>query len=109
MRTQIILAAALVCGTAHAEFYSGNDLYSKLTGNTLDRSIALGYVIGVSDALIRATHCAPKAVTAGQIQDMIRDYLDANPAVRHFSADSLISHVLKTTWPCANRQGGTNL
>jgi hypothetical protein len=103
----LILTLALLCGSAHAEFWDGNTLHQRLNGTPGEQNIALGYVIGVSDALLKATHCMPSNVTAGQLRDMMKNYLENTPAVRHFSADSLISTVLKSQWPCP--QGGRPL
>ncbi len=103
----LILTLAFLCNAAHAEFWDGNTLHQRLNGTQIEQSIALGYVIGVSDALQKATHCIPSNVTAGQIRDMMKNYLENTPANRHFSADSLISSVLKSQWPCAS--GGKSL
>lgn len=93
---------------AHAEFESGNTLLSKLDSSTIaDRMFALGYVIGVVDAYMNVSVCPPQGVTAGQINDMVRNYISNNPATRNRSADLLISEALKQVWPCRNqRQNG---
>lgn len=97
------LAAATlwVSLTAHAEFKSGNDLLSDLNATDyFSRGVALGYVMGAFDVGQGFLHCPPSHVTAGQVQDMIRNYLTNTPAERHLSADSLINKVLKSVWPC---------
>ena len=100
----LIAALALVCAPALAEFKDGNRLLSQLnTGTGSDYMNALGYITGVADVLYGVTHCAPPNVTAGQITDMVRNYLDNFPATRHLSADRHIHHVLKSTWPCPER------
>lgn len=104
------LLLMLACSGAHAEFFTGNDLLSKLNSSSyIDQSMAMGYVAGVSDTGTRVTHCPPRHATVGQVQDMVRYHLESNPSSRHFTADSIIINLLKATWPCANRQGGTNL
>lgn len=102
---RILLACAFVLSTsAHAEFFSGNDLLAKLQSQSqVDKTLALGYVIGVADAAQGAVVCLPSAATAGQITDLVRAWLESAPAVRHNTADSLVVHVLKTAWPCANK------
>ena len=94
----------VVSGTAHAgTFWDGNKLHNKLQGNTLEQMQALGYIMGVADALDTATVCAPTNVTAGQLNDIIKNYLENTPAVRHLAADSLISAVLGRVWPCQKK------
>ena len=106
------ILALFFCASAHAEFYSGNDLLSRLNGDTYaERGAAIGYIMGVSDALLGSVHCAPVDATSGQIRDMVRNYLTNVPAERHRAADILVARVLKSTWPCANNnsRGGQQL
>lgn len=106
MKRILTIAIAALAFNAHAEFMSGNDLYERMTSdNTIRQSMALGYVIGAHDALREVTHCSPMDVTAGQVRDMVKAWLQANPAQRHISAASITSHVLKSVWPC---QRGSN-
>ena len=98
-----VLLLALASGLAHAEFKDGNKLLSEMTGSHSNQMSALGYVMGVADALMNITFCAPPTITAGQIHDMTKQYLELYPASRHHSADRIINQVLKTAWPCANR------
>ena len=100
---KLLLCAALVAGLAHAEFKDGNKLLAQLQGATLDQSNALGYITGVSDTMHGVSHCPPENATAGQLSDMVRNYLTNVPAERHRTADVIVLHVLKTTWPCAER------
>lgn len=97
--------------TARAEFETGNQLYQKMTStNVSEKMYALGYVSGVFDALQHIVHCPPSnSLTLGQVHDLIKNYLEFNPAVRHRTADMLIREVLQKTWPCANNRNGTRL
>lgn len=107
----ILVAACLVGLTAQvrAEFWDGNTLFNYLSSSQSGERLAgSGYVIGVADALYGVMHCAPANVTAGQIRDMVRNYLENVPAERHQTADSLVSKVLKATWPCQNNRGNSN-
>lgn len=97
---------ALVCcvthATAQAEFKDGNKLHSELTNTgVVFPTLGMGYIMGVADALGGITHCMPENVTAGQLRDMVKNYLDTTPAVRHLPASSLVVRVLAATWPCA--------
>ena len=88
--------------TAHAEFWDGNKLLSRLQSTGFDYGTGLGYVMGVSDSLQGATSCPPANVTLGQIADMVKQHLESVPSTRHLSADQHIYYVLKKTWPCAS-------
>lgn len=102
---KLLVILMFVPSMAQAEFFSGNDLLKKFNGDTVDQIIALGYVQGAVDALSGSILCLPPTVTAGQVGDMISNYLRNTPAERHFSADSIISKALITVWPCAKRKG----
>lgn len=107
--TAILMAAATA--VAHAEFKTVNDLFNELTDNSR-RSFAIGYVVGVHDATEQALHCSPIGITAGQISDLVLQWMRANPAERHRPGDVIVSHVLQQTWPCRQapaRKPGTNL
>ena len=98
---RLAIALLLVCSTAHAEFFTGNDLLAKMDADSIvDRSMALGYVVGVSDTGEGVNHCPPANITTGQVRDLVKGHLTKNPANRHYSADSLITNLLRTLWPC---------
>ena len=107
MKRLLILAACSVALGAHAEFKNGNKLLEDMTSSSMNQMNALGYVTGVADALMGITFCMPPNVNAGQVYDMVKLYLENNPANRHNTADRIVNHVLKTVWPCAQR--GQNL
>jgi hypothetical protein len=98
-----------LCGSAHAEFLDGNKLLSDMKGAHGFQMSALGYVMGVADSIQSVTACVPPSVTSGQVLDMVRNYLEATPAVRHLTADMIVTHVLKQAFPCATRPPGRQL
>ena len=103
---KLILVLVLVAGTAQAgTFWDGNKLLSKLRGETMEQMQALGYIMGAADAMDTVVVCAPLNATAGQMQDMVKNYLENYPAVWHLAADSLISVVLGRVWPCDKKKG----
>jgi hypothetical protein len=104
-----ILCLALVAGSAQAEFLDGNKLLSDMKGSHGFQMSALGSGMGVADAIQSVTACVPPSVTSGQVLDMVRNYLEANPAVRHLTADMIVTHVLKQAFPCAARTPGRQL
>jgi hypothetical protein len=107
---RLLLTLAFV-GPAHAEFVDGNKLLSRIDNSSsyYEQGAAMGYIMGVADTGLGILHCAPPNVTAGQLQDMVRNYLINVPAQRHQSADILINRVLKATWPCPDRPAGRPL
>jgi hypothetical protein len=97
---------------AHAEFFTGNDLLAKMNGDAADRIQAIGYVQGVFDVYVHVTICPPNGgrdITAGQIRDMIKNYLTNSPATRHKTAESLIHEAFNSVWPCQNNRGNNRL
>lgn len=105
---KILASLLFVPVMAHAEFFSGNDLLSKMQGDVYDRIQAIGYVQGVFDVYVHVSICPPNGgrdITAGQIRDMIQNYLTNSPAIRHKTAESIIHDAMKQVWPCSNRGG----
>jgi hypothetical protein len=93
--------------TAHAEFKDGNDLLSDINAqDAFSRGVALGYITGVSDMGMGVVHCPPSNVRAGQLLDMVKNYLTNTPAERHQTADVLVNKVMKLVWPCPAKSRG---
>jgi len=110
----LIVIAALLCGTAHAEYFTGNDIQKWADGyaandNTLDFGMLYGYISGVSDTGNGVNHCIPKTVSLRQVIDVVRQHVASAPATRNNTGDTIILYALKQTWPCApsNRRGAT--
>jgi hypothetical protein len=103
MKRAFILA--LMVGSAHAEFMDGNALLAQMkdSGSYFRQGHAMGYVSGVADMGYGVVHCSPSNMTAGQLNDMIKNYLENTPADRHLTGDVVVNKVLKTMWPCAKR------
>ena len=107
MKKLLILAA--LCGSAHAEFLTGNTLLQKLNGSAIESMVGLGYVMGVFDAAQGVEHCPPDHVTAGQVKDMVKLHLENTPSTRHFVADVQVRYVLGKAWPCADKKKGAGV
>lgn len=105
----IITAALLTASTiASAQFITGNQLLDRMNAETSNtRMYALGYVIGVVDSMNGYAFCLPSAATAGQINDMMRNYLNNTPAERHLPADVVIVQALGGAFPCSKKGSGT--
>ena len=83
MRAFIFASLVTVTTLAQAEFKDGNKLLSELNHEVFyTRGVAMGYIMGVADAGAGGVHCAPPNVTAGQLQDMVKNYLENTPAER---------------------------
>lgn len=96
--------------SAQAEFWDGNMLLERLTSTSVyERGTAMGYVMGVHDTMQGVNHCPSSNVQAGQVREMVLNYLTNVPARRHETGDVLVLHVLKTAFPCSNSRGGRNL
>jgi hypothetical protein len=109
---KLLIALLMVPAMAHAEFWTGNKLYERLTSaETTDRIQAMGYVMGVYDVAVHALFCPPGSetnITVGQIRDMASNWLANNPHRRSESAEKLVIEAFRQVWPCRNR-GGTRL
>jgi len=104
---KLLITLALVGATsAHAEFYTGNELLAQMRSSSMhEQGVALGYVAGVADSFTKVTICIPaNSVTLGQAVDVVRQHLESNPDRRHFSADSLAYNALFRAWPCADKK-----
>jgi len=103
----LLLALLLAPSQSKAEFFTGNQLLQlQNSESTMDKIQALGFVQGVFDVYLGVTICPPHNVTAGQVNDMVRNFLNNSPAVRHHTAESLINHALKGAWPCKKQNKG---
>ncbi len=109
----LLVAVGLMCGTAHAAFMSGNDLYQLMQGSRAEQAQANSFVIGVYDT-IQVAHGADarnkrekilciseqSGLVSGQVIDVTQKYLRDNPEIRNQSAASLVWVALYKAWPC---------
>lgn len=88
------------------DFFTGNELWSRLNADdTMSKSVALGYIAGVASAASNSGHCAPRTVTMGQVQDVVKTFMQSAPEHRHLSASVIVLAALINVWPCANTKG----
>jgi hypothetical protein len=107
---KIIAALLMVPCMAHAEFFTGNMLLTRMQSKDyMDQMQALGYVMGVFDASNLIDHCGGNrhTITGGQAMDVARQYIENNPSVRDSAADLLVRVAFKKAWPCpkSNNKG----
>lgn len=94
MRSLLFFLVLCVSGSVYS--FTGNDLHNKLRDND---SFAMSYVTGVARQLFTfgdSVTCVtiPKGVTAEQVVDIVRKYLQDNPDARHMSAEFPITLAL---------------
>jgi Rap1a immunity proteins len=104
VRTLTIAAMLLSAGagmSAHAQ--------RTLSGNDLERcgQFCSGYVLGFSAGLMIADAsaggsgiCMPMEVSSGQMLDVVRAYIRANPKDRHKPLEALVAIAYLNAWPC---------
>lgn len=101
MKIVSILLAALLATSAHADFKSGNELLDNINhDNYYNKGHALGYISGVIDGYSGIFICPPGAITGGQAQDIVKNYLVQNPSLRHQGASGLIYNAMVEFFPC---------
>lgn len=100
-KVAILLTTTAISTGAWAQAWDGNTLHNNLSSEKgLQRLLALGYLMGVSDTIHSVVFCPPNEVTVGQIRDMVGNYLRDTPDKRHLGAEVLIGLVLRSKWPC---------
>jgi hypothetical protein len=95
----LLITSASVANAA-GEFDTGQTLLNAMNGNEGNRAFALGYVIGVHDAVSGIAVCTPDNVTKGQVRDFVRIYLANNTSKLSNEASQLVIESLKQIWPC---------
>jgi hypothetical protein len=97
---RLLILAIMICGSAHADFKTGNELLSDMESTVgYTEGASMGYVKGVIDAYGGLFICPPATLTGGQAVAMVRQYLERNPSERHEGASVLIFRSMKQ-WPC---------
>ena len=107
MATAVALAFLPASAQELRAFYTGNDLWSRCSGdNTYQSGLCQGFVTGIADAMGIAAvlggrrACIPLAVTEGQTLDVVKRFLGQHPAERHEEAVSLVAQALSEAFPC---------
>jgi len=106
LRSTVALVAVLLTGSASAYMVTGNKLHEEMQKPSNDNmawAFTRGFVAGTFDAYSEVKICAPSSASLGQMADMVKNYLEANPAIRHLAAEAIILHVLSTAWPCSKK------
>ena len=73
----------------------------------VDRVYGVGYVVGIYDANVKIYFCPNEnGITVGQVVDIVKNSLAANPSTRNKHAYELVTNAFKNIWPCQNRAPG---
>lgn len=107
------------CGFASPAFSrTGNELYGECTGETTLQVACINFVVGavkgyqlgyrtssthaaIEGVSVDITFCIPPGVvTAGQMMDVVVQYLRARPDRRHLSAAILVIDAMDFAFPC---------
>lgn len=102
----LVACSVAVCTSARAEFWSGNDLKTRLEEwdhgtSSVDAWMGAGYVLGVHDALSGKVICSGVNVTPKELIDAALKHLRDNPEVLNVTADRIVARSLKAVWPCS--------
>ena len=103
-----LIAPALI-SPAHAYFLDGDELMNHCSANIpderFDPAICVTYIMGAYDGfmfqrLIRnQPRCTPRTLTAGQLREVVVEYLLANPDNRGMDASALVWNAIIAEWP----------
>ena len=100
------LIAILLCMplVANAGFHTGNDLLRYINSSeSYEKTYAVGFVVGVHDSFEGEIICSGSNVTAGQLRDVVKQFLESNPARRDLGAAVLTMISLAQAFPCNNK------
>ena len=101
---KFLAIALLIPSIASAQFLTGNKLLEHMKSENLGlNGMAVGYVIAVSDVYQGELHCSGSNVTSGQSRDVVRKFLETNPALRDMAADLLVMLALGEAFPCQQK------
>lgn len=112
-RLLFVFALLGFASTCHAQFVTGNKLYTKCVAmkqweatnqmsasevQIADGMFCMGYVAGVADAADGPLVDIPAGATQQQLADIVYDYLDKHPESRNLSAMILVRAALTNTF-----------
>jgi hypothetical protein len=105
MKRLLVIGLLLAPTPTLAGFVNGNELLGWCAADS-HRADCRAYVMGIADTLASTLikrdfiACTSVGVTAGQLGDIVRRWLEKNPKVRHASAEGLVATALIEAFPC---------
>jgi hypothetical protein len=102
MKTCILLLLLFIPLETFADFVSGNALYnwSKEKESNYIKGLFGGYVIGIVDTTDGILFCIPKGSSVGQLNAVVKKYLEQNPEEWNKSASNIVILSLEKAFPC---------
>lgn len=99
-----VVATAANSDAAQAGFWDGNRLF-YFCNRAAGVEACTAYIMGVADAMaigpvVSHRACFPNGVTAGQVKDVVLNYLRAQPQRRHNVGVQLVAEALAEAFPC---------
>ena len=104
----LLLVLPLAANSQGGTFLNGNKLKTHCVQKDgfFDNGFCMGYIIGVADN--RSFYiCSPGGsggVTGAQYTDIVKKYLNDNPAQLHRDADVLVLDALTQAFPCPKKK-----
>lgn len=111
-----LLALVLAGSCAAAEDQSSGNYWKALCDQPQYDYACAYYINGLVDGLMRGVtetslvsrgtaskvygYCPPSTVTVGDMKDVFKQYLNANPKNRQYRGDSLALEAWRQKWPC---------
>ena len=100
----VLIALTAASPVSAGFFKDGNWLHSNCQKETSDvgKSLCLSYIVGVidgSDAVHKSLYCWPERATTGQALDIVKKWLEENPALRTMSGGQIVVSALKEAFP----------
>ncbi len=103
---KLLLLAGLVLAAGQVQADSGSELLEYCSApETFLEGVCLGYVMGIEDAhdsLVgtRPFYCLSAGVSKGQLELIVKKFLQENPEKLHLSAGTLVILALMEAFPC---------
>lgn len=96
------------CSSAADTYLSGKELLDSLRSSSdVQRRAALGYILGVHDAIAALAEagkvkpiCSPKKLNSGQLHDVVKKYIEENQSMLQSSASEFVLVALSKSFPC---------
>jgi|LauGreDrversion4_2_1035121.scaffolds.fasta_scaffold973333_2 hypothetical protein len=101
----LTLSLFLFAQSANA-FYTGNELRTKCNSEikgSFERGECYGFIAGVVEAQSGVFVCLPSGVTLGQVTEMVKKYINENPAQLHKSGDIIVNSAIIKDFPCRKK------
>ena len=106
---RIFIAAMLLLfglsGEGKAGFTDGSELHNWCQGMVMKITGCMGYIQGVIDMTVGEQYNGscfriPPDSNRLQAHDVVKAWLEKNPAKRHYAAQDLVAKALAEAWPC---------